>query len=105
MPTRTKNIKKSINKITKSATKFSNVLIANVNNAIRGKQETGVYKYINLESIAILVKFINLVKAGKYKNAMNLDMDSSVRESIPNPLYDMIWVELKKDFMDRTFKD
>lgn len=78
-------------KIIAKTGKFRERLLKIFDDAKVGKvNDKDELSYYMISSIADLIKYCNLVCSCKFKKAANLDMDSSVRDAIPEKIFDFV---------------
>ena len=85
-------------KIVIMASNFRTKLFKILDDAKQGKTnyKAELHCYM-VNSLAELIKYTGLVMAAEFKKAAQMDMDTSVREAIPNTLFNAIDDYLAKD--------
>jgi len=92
-----KLISKKLDKVFKLTLKMNKKLIKLLETAKEGKHISydKDFSYLDMSSISELIKYTNLIISKNFKSAENIqtNMDSSVRDSIPEEIYSIIeWI-------------
>lgn len=82
-----------ISRAKKLATQFRNKLQKPLNFALRGKSIKHNFDYLNINDMADLIKYCNLITSGKLHLAYDMQhdyLDTDVYEKIPDQLYNLL---------------